>query len=71
MARVSFRQRDVKAAVKAVTEAGLLVRDVKITPDGEILVEIGAPEKAVKPNPLDKYYANPPDWNKKVRRSAR
>lgn len=48
---------------------GLPVREVKITRDGEILVQIGEPSKDQKPpNPWDKYYENPPDWNKKVRR---
>jgi len=68
--RLTFRQRDVAAALRAVRQAGLQVKEVKITPDGEISVITGSPNDADEPskNPLDKYYANPPPIHKRVPR---
>jgi len=38
-----FRERDVTRAVKAVTKAGVKVAQVKIAPDGTIVVLAGKP----------------------------
>ncbi len=40
----TFRQRDLTAAVKAVRNAGCSVASVRLTRDGEIIVDIGEPE---------------------------
>jgi hypothetical protein len=60
--RLTFRQRDVAAAVRALRQAGLHVTQVKITPEGEIVVTTSEDEAVapVKRNPWDKYYENPP-----------
>jgi hypothetical protein len=42
-ARCTFRQRDVTAALKAATAAGVPVRGVRINPKGDIEVVIGRP----------------------------
>jgi len=42
-ARCTFRQRDVTAALKAATAAGLPVSAVKINVDGDIEVVFDAP----------------------------
>lgn len=43
----TFRQRDVTAAVKAITAAGIEVARVEIGKDGKIVVFTGKPEQAV------------------------
>jgi hypothetical protein len=66
--RLTFRQRDVAAALRAVQQAGLQVKEVTITSEGEIRIITGSPSDADAPtkNPLDKYYANPPPIHKRV-----
>jgi hypothetical protein len=44
-----FRERDVTRAVKAVTKAGVDVAQVKIAPDGTIVVQTG---KLVEPKEI-------------------
>ena len=60
--RLTFRQRDVAAAVRALRQAGLHVTQVKITPEGEIVVTTSEDQEVapIKRNPWDKYYENPP-----------
>jgi hypothetical protein len=41
--RLTFRQRDITAAIKGVEAAGLTVARVKIGQDGEIVVEVAPP----------------------------
>jgi hypothetical protein len=65
--RLTFRQRDVAAAVRALRQAGLHVTQVKITPDGEIVVSTSEDASVeLKKNPWDKYYANPPKLREKL-----
>jgi hypothetical protein len=70
MARVklTFRQRDLRAAVKAVIEAGLKVSEVTVSPEGEIriITNDGSTSKPTKPNPWDELYENPPEIRKRV-----
>ena len=68
--RLTFRQRDVAAALRAVRQVGLPVKEVTLTPAGEIRVITGPPSAADEPtkNPLDKYYENPPPIHKRVPR---
>jgi hypothetical protein len=42
-ARVTFRESDLKRAIKAVRESGLPVAEARITPDGEIRILTGGP----------------------------
>jgi hypothetical protein len=66
--RLTFRQRDVTAAIKAVERAGHQVARVSIGQDGSIVVEVASPvgstrttpDPPSKANPWDKYYENPP-----------
>jgi hypothetical protein len=58
----TFKQRDVAAAIRAAQQAGLQVKEVMISRDGQIRLII-AGETAEEPkevNPWDKYYADPP-----------
>lgn len=61
-APLTFRQRDITAAIKAVAAAGHTVARVEITKDGRILIEVAplGATAAAEPlhNPLDKVYAN-------------
>jgi len=60
--RLTFRQRDVAAAIRAVKQAGLAVSEVKITPEGEIVLSTNEGEKVIsgrKRNPVDRIYENP------------
>lgn len=41
--RLSFRQRDLKAAMKAAKDAGLSVARYEVTKDGRILIVPGEP----------------------------
>jgi hypothetical protein len=59
--RLTFRQRDVAAAIRAVKRAGLAVAQIKITPEGEIIVITGSGEIVEpKKNSWDELYENPP-----------
>lgn len=49
----AFRERDVKAAVRAVRASGEKVAGVEIAPDGKIRVIVGEPMKAGTRNPWD------------------
>ena len=46
--RLTFRQRDVTAAVKAVEAAGRVVARVEISPDGRIIVIPARPGENVE-----------------------
>jgi hypothetical protein len=48
---LTFKQRDLTAAVKAAVAAGCEVARVRITRGGDIIVEIGKPRE---PQPDDK-----------------
>jgi hypothetical protein len=71
--RLTFRQRDVRAAIKAAIEAGLKVSEVTVSPEGEIRIITSAdsPSKATKPNPWDEFYENPPALRPGVSRRIR
>jgi hypothetical protein len=43
MTRRTFRELDLKAAIKAVTAAGKDIAAVEIGPDGQIRITIGEP----------------------------
>lgn len=49
----TFKQRDVTAAVRAVIKAGVEIRDVKIAPDGNILVSVGHKPETAPENDWD------------------
>ena len=60
--RLTFRQRDVAAAIRAVKQGGLKVCRVKISPQGEIeIITVDDPDSKSKPNPWDDIYENPPN----------
>ena len=46
-APLTFRQRDLTAAVKAVAAAGLEILRVKVSRGGDISVEIGKPRESI------------------------
>jgi hypothetical protein len=48
-APLTFRRRDIVAAVKAIETAGLPVARVEICKDGKIVVIIGSPATAPTP----------------------
>lgn len=69
----TFRQRDVKAAMKAVTDAGYEVARVEIERDGKIII---VPTRAtaagtVEKNPWDEILDEPPPLRARVSRSSR
>jgi hypothetical protein len=54
MTRRTFRERDVKSAIKAVTAAGKYIAAVEIGGDGQIRIIIGEPNVQSPPlNPWD------------------
>jgi hypothetical protein len=59
--RLTFRQRDVSAAIKAIRQAGLTVVEVKISPAGEIVLSTTQGDKPVpkRNRALDDLYENP------------
>jgi hypothetical protein len=59
--RLTFRQRDVAAAIRAARQAGLNVSKVKISPQGEIeiITTDGPVASNIKPNPWDRFYEDP------------
>jgi len=46
---VTFRQRDLAAAMRAAKQAGFAVREIKIGRDGEIVIVAGEPGPAEQP----------------------
>jgi len=46
----TFRQRDLKAALKAVEQSGAKVATVQVKPDGTIVVTMGEPAPATVPD---------------------
>jgi hypothetical protein len=46
----TFRQRDLKAALKAVEQSGAKVATVQVKPDGTIVVTMGEPSPATVPD---------------------
>jgi hypothetical protein len=59
--RLTFRQRDVAAAIRAARQAGLNVSKVKISPQGEIeIIATDDPAAKTTPNTWDRFYENPP-----------
>ena len=46
----TFRQRDLKAALKAVEQSGAKVASVQVKPDGTIMVIMGEPSPATVPD---------------------
>ena len=69
----TFRQRDVTAAMKAVTDAGYEVARVEIGPDGKIIIvptRVAAAGPVGK-NPWDEILDEPPAIPPRVSRSAR
>jgi hypothetical protein len=60
--RLTFRQRDVAAAIRAAKKAGLTVSEVKISRDGQIVLITEEGAKKVKRSPVwDKLHENPPN----------
>jgi hypothetical protein len=55
-ARCTFRQRDVTAALKAADAAGVAVRSVKISAEGDIEVVIGR-------SPAQDFSADRNEWD--------
>jgi hypothetical protein len=52
--RCTFRQRDVKAAIKAAVAAGMDVASVEIGAQGQIRIVVGKPgAQELKVNPWD------------------
>jgi hypothetical protein len=49
----TFKVRDVRAAVKAVTDAGLPVAGVRFFKDGGFVVVVGKPGEVLKQNAWD------------------
>jgi hypothetical protein len=80
---LTFRQRDVTAAIKAVERAGQKVARVKIAQDGQIEVEIApptsdSPPAAEAPNSWDEVIRDafdennkPPSVRPRISRSSR
>jgi hypothetical protein len=59
--KLTFRQRDVAAAIRAARQAGLNVTKVKISPAGEIeIITTADPVVSnIKPNSWDRLYEDP------------
>jgi hypothetical protein len=54
--RLTFRERDVSAAIRAVEKTGHKVARVEIGPDGRIIVELASPVGNGQPTtPLDEW----------------
>lgn len=53
--RLTFRQRDVTAAIKAVERAGHKVARVEIGQDGRIVVALVGPDASEPETPLEKW----------------
>jgi hypothetical protein len=59
--RLTFRKRDVTAAIKAVEAAGHVVARIEIDQDGKIVIipaRPGANESDAEKNPWDDLYAD-------------
>jgi hypothetical protein len=50
---LTFRESDLKRAVKSARESGLQVKSVEITKAGTIIVHVGKPEETEIVNPWD------------------
>lgn len=48
-----FRQGDVTRALKAIVKAGQTVRTIRITPGGEIAIDLGSPDDIKSGNEWD------------------
>jgi hypothetical protein len=60
-AKLTFRQRDVTAAVKAIVASGHAVERVEITPDGRIVVIVAkSGEDVSRANEWDAILEEPP-----------
>ena len=59
--RLTFRQRDVSAAIRAAKKAGLAISEVKINREGEIVLSTTQGDKPVpkRNRALDDLYENP------------
>jgi hypothetical protein len=70
--RLTFPEREVRAAIKAAKQAGLAVAKVKISPQGEIEIIVDDQDDMAKakarPNPWDEFYENPPEIRSRVAR---
>ena len=69
----TFRQRDVTAAMKAVTDAGYEVARVEIGPDGKIIIvpTRDAAAGPVEKNPWDEILDEQPAIRPRISRSTR
>ena len=69
----TFRQRDVKAAIKAVVDAGYEVARVEIGRDGKIIIvpTRAAAAGTAEENPWDEVLDEPPTIRPGVSRSSR
>jgi hypothetical protein len=59
--RLTFRQRDITAAIKAVERAGHIVARIEIEQDGKIVIIPAIPgneSEAREMNPWDEVYEN-------------
>lgn len=65
MSRSSFTESDIARAVKGVTRAGQIVREVRVGRDGQITVLTGS--AANEGNDLDKWLMDNPDEGRLAR----